>query len=325
MNTTSAPNSEPETGDVPEEQLFIIEGSLSRLTSKRGTVNLLNELKANSTSQNIAAGVVGAVGGAANLVANASILNMYEGELVDNFACKIGDHVVIGKLSGIHLIKNGDHLKAVVSRRHVPKKGEVLYAHALLRPQDELLWLPGESDRGSRVVFKGQMMMAFFLGSAVSIFFAIVAFFHADDLVGTLLWAIAPPLLLLPLAAWVYRDLKPMALYAERIFTVLGFPDVKNLDMRDGMYAAYHRTHEESELCTYYYQAVLDARRTGTKAETHIKVPSLGDEENKLYAEGFARETEEKGQAEAKEAAKKQRKLERQRQREEKAHDKSKN
>lgn len=141
---TESPNP-PET---PEETFFVIEGTLSRLTGSRGTINLLKELKANSTSQNLAAGVVGAVSGAANLIANASLLEMYEGELVDNFAGKIGEHVIVGQLSGLHLIDNGDYLKAVVSRRRIPKKGEVLYVHALLRPKDELLWLPHEADRG---------------------------------------------------------------------------------------------------------------------------------------------------------------------------------
>ena len=97
-------------------------------------------------------------------------VNPYEGELVDNFACKIGDHVVVGQLSGMHLVENGDTFKAVVSRRHIPKKGEVLYAHALLRPKDELLWLPYATNKGRRVEFKNQMKMAFFSVHSVPCF-----------------------------------------------------------------------------------------------------------------------------------------------------------
>ena len=320
---TNTPDNDSETGDTPPETLFVIEGTLSHLTGKRGTRNLLKELQANSTSQNVAAGVVGAIAGASNLVANAAILEMYEGELVDNFAGKIDDHIIVGQLSGMHLINNGDHLKAVVSVRRIPKKGEVLWVHALLRPKDELLWLPGESDRGRNVVFKSQMKVVLGGGMATLVVIAIILAGNFDmEKIHLIFFSyFFTVLIFFIVALWVYRDLKPMALHAERIFTALGFPDVRNLDMRGISYASHHRTHEESELNTYFYLAVLDAHRTGQKVK--INVPSVGDERDRLLAEAKQRMEQECQQTEAeqaaKDAAKQQRAEERQRRKSEKA------
>ena len=327
MVTTPIPDTPSADGEAPEEILFVIEGTLSRLTGERGTRNLLKELTTHSQAQNLAAGVVGAVAGASSLIANAAILEMYEGELVDNFAGKIGEHIIVGQLPGMHLVYNGEHLKAVVSRRIIPKKGEVLWVHALLRPQDELLWLPGETDRGRNVVFKSQMKMALWGGGFSGVFIAVttssISFYNSGtiDFNFVLLSLIPLPLLLFPMALWVYHDFKPLALHAERIFTALGFPDAQNLDMRGNSYAVHHRTFEESELNIYFYQAVLDAHRTGQKVK--INVPSIGKERKERLAEARQRIAKEQEQADAaqaaKDAAKQQRALERQQRQEEKA------
>ena len=123
------------------------------------------------------------------------------------------------------------------------------------------------------------------------------------------------------MALWVYHDLKPLALHAERIFTALGLPDVENLDMRIGAYAIHHWSHDESEAWLYYYQAVLDAHRTGTKVQ--INVPSIGKEKKERLAEARQRMEQEHQQTEAeqaaKDAAKQQRAEERQRRKSKKA------
>ena len=48
--TDTPDNDSTETGDTPPETLFVIEGTLSHLTGKRGTRNLLKELSNSSRS-----------------------------------------------------------------------------------------------------------------------------------------------------------------------------------------------------------------------------------------------------------------------------------
>lgn len=264
---TSNSTADEHSDEAHQEEMFLIEGTISGLTGSAGTVNLLKELKASSSAQNVAAGVVGALGNVAGLVSNAALLESYEGENVQNFACRLGDYIVTGQFSGAYLLHNGDEVKAVVTQR-----GEALYAHAVLRPKDELLWLPPQADSGRKVVFWRQMKFVSFL---YAILMAIVVVILASDvnlLKKSAPYFILPSLLIFLVAAWTAHDLKSLSLKAERIFTVLGFPDVKNLSMRDASYAFHHDLYDENAKSVFYYQSALDAHRTGQKVR--INVPS---------------------------------------------------
>ena len=332
-------DTEPTTPET--ETFFVIEGPLSRLRGSRSVVNLLKERKLNTTGKTLATGVVGAVSGMANLTVNAVLLRSYKGETIYDFSCRLGEHILIGRLPGLHLLDEGDHLKAAVSRRIIPNKGEVLYAHALLRPKDELLWLPFMADHGSRAMFWEQMKFGFFISVFVLTLLMMVMVFQSDFGFGlfkkTLPYMALGVLLIFSIGLWVYSDLKPFALYANRIFTALGFPDVKNLDMRSASYDRHHGTLyvEQESKSVFYYQAALNAHRTGTKVK--INVPSIGLERRKQI-EAMDRQLEEqerqeaaerdakrlrleerRRQAQAKRDAKEQRALERQRRKEEKA------
>ena len=81
--------------------------------------------------------------------------------------------------------------------------------------------------------------------------------------------------MIFPMGIWVYHDLKPLALEAEKLFRALGFPDPDKLDFRPGSYDSHHENYDGDEQSVYYYQAVLDAHRSGHKV--HIDVISQGE------------------------------------------------
>jgi len=248
--------------NTDEEKMFLIEGTISEFIAATRMVNLLEELKVGSSAQNVAAGIAGAVGGMAGLVSNAAMLEMYDGERVENFACYIDDKIVIGQFSGAFMLNDGDQVKAVVT-----KKDDVLYAHAILRPKDKLLWLPLEADSGYNVVFSRMMKLALGLTIFATVFFWIMLMIVSGGVAGFHIYIYAllfDTLLGFSLAAWVANDLKPLALRAEQIFTVLGFPDVETLNMRPACYALHHDNVDNAE-SVYHYQWVLDAHARGEK------------------------------------------------------------
>lgn len=265
---TESPNP-PET---PEETFFVIEGRITDFQMRLGRVNLLKKLNVGSTKQNLAAGLAGAVGDNPALAANAALLESYDGENAAYFGCHLGEHLVIGQFSGAHLLKNRDHVKAVVSTQ-----GNVLYAHAIVRPKDGLLWVPVGEDRGRWAVLRSQMRMAGWSFLGVMVIAIVTAVISSKGSIEGVMWiAIAGASLVVPMALWVYHDLKPLALEAEKIFKALDFPDPTNLDLRPGSYDIHHQNYDENEQSVYYYQAVLDAYRTGTKVK--IDVPSIGEQ-----------------------------------------------
>jgi len=257
-----SPNTEDET-------MYLIEGTLSGLIGSAGKVNVLKQLKVGSTTTNVAAGIVGVIGGVSSLVSNAALLESYDGEDVENFTCRIGEYVIFGQFSGAMLLKEGDQVKAVVSRN-----GDSLLAHAILRPKDELLWLPIATNKGSRAEHTQQMKSVMKSFGVVSLIALVLLSIITSGTPFPLFFyfLVVGLIIFLVVGAWTVHDLLPLSQRAEQIFTVLGFPDVENLDMSEGSYA-YH--HGELALSVYYYQCVLDAHRTGQAVQITVPAQSL--------------------------------------------------
>lgn len=245
--------------------MFLLEGTLTDITISQDTINLLKQLKVNSTTQNVVTGIVGAVAGAPALAANAAFLENYTGETVENIACQIAGQPVIGQFSGANLLKEGDQVKAVVAQ-----EGEVLLAHAILRPQDQLLWLPLETNKGSQAELKKQLKSLLKPFGVVSLIALILMTLISSGKPFPVMFyfLLVNLILFMVVGFWSTHDRSPLTARAEQIFNALGFPDVENLDMTDGSYADHHQVCAFS---VYYYQCVLDAHREGR--EVVIGVP----------------------------------------------------
>ena len=249
-------------------KMFLLEGTLTDISIGEDSVNLLEQLKVNSTGQNIVTGLVGALAGNPALIANAAFLESYSGESIEKLICKIDEKIAIGQFSGATLLKVGDKVKAVVSR-----KGDIHLVHAIQRPQDQLLWLPFETNKGGHAELKKQIKAVMKPFSLFSVIFFIALLFAVPEklVMGFSFFLVVGAPIFLMVGFWSAHDRQPLTTRAEQIFTTLGFPDVENLDMTDGSYADHHQVCAFS---VYYYQCVLDAHREGR--EVVIDTSSVG-------------------------------------------------
>ena len=220
------------------EELFQIEGTLSEVQHARTTVNLLAQIEKHVTAMSLASGLAAAAGGMHGMLANSAMIALYDGEDTFNFAGLLGTQVVCGTFEGADTFRDGDHIKAVVSKR-----GEVLYAHAVMRENDKMLFMPLTTLAGKSAHFRYCMRSAWracifawvFLGLAVGYFLTdgsrtlsleaiifVISFFF-----------IVPPLLTFSMELWTYRSTRYLGERASALFKVLGFPKPDHLDLTD--------------------------------------------------------------------------------------------
>ena len=149
------------------EELFLVEGTLSEVQHAYTHVNLLEKIEKRSQTKNLATGVAAAISGMHCQLANAAMLALYDGEDMVNFAGLLGDQVICGTFQRANAFKDGDKVKAVVSR-----KGDVLSTHALMRENDKMLFMPLSTVRGTKAHFRSCMRVArnMFIGGIVLFF-----------------------------------------------------------------------------------------------------------------------------------------------------------
>jgi len=250
-----------------DEKLFLIEGPITEFKMTSKLLDLIKEMTPWMRMGNKAAGIVGVLTQSASLVGGAVMASRYS-ELVQVITCRIGEQEVTGEFSGADLLHNGDAVKAVVAKR-----GDTLYVHAIVRPQDELLWLPVAANEGRKALFKANMNFFWFLYLGVLTMVAIIDVFIGgirEAVTSLPISVVGGFLIFAPIMLWVTKDVWPLAIRAEQIFTVLGFPDVEKLNMRRGYFKWFH-VQSTRDLNYYesvfYYQRVLEAHRTGTKVK----------------------------------------------------------
>src|SRR5574343_1032325 len=117
---------------------YSIEGSLQVVRISNGKINLVKDIQKGSFFTGVAAGLAGEAG----VMANAASLAMYDGEDVQHIACLINNQLAVGTFEYLEDIQVGDQVKLVVS----DIEEGVLYIHAILRMDDQLLWLPYSID-----------------------------------------------------------------------------------------------------------------------------------------------------------------------------------
>lgn len=221
------------------EDLFVVEGPLQALQVARTTVNLLEQIEKNLPAKNLASGVAGVVGGMHGMVANAAALALYDGEDMYNFAAAVGEHVVCGTFEHADQFRNGEPIKAVVSKRE-----GVLFVHAIMQSQTKQFYMPLGVFAGDRALLKHCMKVArgFTIFGWVFLFaMALLGGVYGNTnpnmttdvrVVLTLMFLLLPPLFMFPFEFWTYRTFRGSGGYAEAIFQALGFPNPKRIDLR---------------------------------------------------------------------------------------------
>jgi hypothetical protein len=218
------------------EGLFLVQGTLSELHVARTSVNLLEQIDANVRSKSTATGVAGALGGMHGVVANSAALALYAGEDSYNFAALLGEQVICGSFPHADQFKNGEKVKAVVSRR-----GEVLYVHAIMNAATQRFYMPMNVFSGTGGFFRNCMRIAWRFTIVGWAFFGLLAIFtglFSDSQIGyhgkvfaAVFFALFPPLVMFPFEYWTYRSFRGGGTYGEAIFRVFGFRDVMDIDL----------------------------------------------------------------------------------------------
>ena len=211
-----------------QPELFLIEGPVSALQIGASTLNLLTP---NQNLSNATAGVAGALTDQFGTAANAAMVANYGGEDVDTFACYVGDHLIQGTFSRV-FFSEGDFVKTVVAKQE--NQTEALYAHAVLRPSDGLLWMPYNTGRGVWAEFRYNMKWVFWLGLVTGIGL------YAFDLIAGkstsqrsaffLLFGL--PLFMFFMGLWGFKDSLPEGRLSTAVFRTLGFSNPKSLNLK---------------------------------------------------------------------------------------------
>ncbi len=204
-----------------QPELFLIEGTVSSLRVGASTLNLLVPKQ---NMGNAAAGIVGAATDQFGTAAN------YGGEDVDTFACYVGDHLIQGTFSRV-FFSDGDYVKAVVAKQE--SQTRALYAHAVLRPSDGLLWMPYNTGRGVWAELKSNMKWAFFLFFLIPItLIAIICYALSLEMGFFLMFLMASPFLTLLMGLWGFKDSLPEGRLSTAVFRALGFSNPKSLNLK---------------------------------------------------------------------------------------------
>lgn len=213
-----------------QPELFLIEGKVSALRVGASTLNLL------APKQNMGNAIAGIAGGVTDqfgTAANAAMVANYGGEDVDTFACYVGDHLIQGTFSRV-FFNDGDYVKAVVAKQ--ASQTEALYAHAVLRPSDGLLWMPYNTGRGIWAEFRNNMKWMFWGTVSIYLFFGIFIFIKdinlAKDPFFIFMLVVGLPIFMFLMGLWGFKDSLPEGRLSTAVFRVLGFSNPKSLNLK---------------------------------------------------------------------------------------------
>jgi hypothetical protein len=208
------------------EELFLVEGSLSEVQHAHTRVNLLAQIQSRAQAKNLATGVAAAVSGMHGVLASSAMLALYDGEDMVNFAGLLGAQVICGTFEKADTFKDGDKIRAVVSKR-----GEVLSARAVMRERDKMLFMPLSILRGDGAHFRSCMRHARNMYFGGVVFFGLTNFFTGGriDMYFVLLFGL--PLIVFPFEYWTYRSTRFFGEQGSAIFKVLGFPRPDDVDL----------------------------------------------------------------------------------------------
>jgi len=224
-----------------DQALYLIEGTLSELQIARTTVNLLEQIDSNVKAKNVVAGAAAVLGGMHGMVANSAAIALYDGEETYHFAGLLDGQVICGTFQHAENIKDGDRVKAVVSKR-----GDVLFVHSIMNAKTQEFYMPMNVFSSSDGLFRHCMRVAWGFTIFGWVLFLSIGLFSGvitspddsldDKLKLALLFFVLPPLLMFPFEYWTYRSIRGDKneegdSYGSAIFKVFGFPQPNKIDL----------------------------------------------------------------------------------------------
>lgn len=243
--------------EASAEDLFLIEGKLSELQIARSKVNLLEQMEKHLQAKNALSGAAAAASGMYGQAANAVALALYEGEDVYHFAAALGEQVICGTFEHANFLREGDPIKAVVSK----DEGGVLFVHAIMHAETQQFYMPLNTFAGDGAFFKSCMRVAKGFTVYLWIFLSIIccgviyfgsAPFSYKSLLFILFVAIIPPpIIMYASELWTYYSMKGGGAYAEAIFKTFGFPKPRDIDLTKIGYM----NHQNTDGWLYAFQA----------------------------------------------------------------------
>jgi hypothetical protein len=223
------------------QALYLAEGTLSEVQVARTSVNLLERLDGQVKARSLVAGAGAVLGGMHGMVANSASIALYDGEETFHFAGLLNGQVVCGTFQHADNFKEGDRVRAVVSRR-----GEVLFAHSMMNAATQEFYLPMNVFAGPDGLFRHCMRVAlgftvfgWVISACIALFTDILSMPKLSSTERLALVAMLvgfPPAIMFPFEYWTYRSMRGAQdtdgdSYATAIFKVFGFPRPGQIDL----------------------------------------------------------------------------------------------
>jgi hypothetical protein len=200
------------------EIIFAVTGAVETMYITDGTMNLLSGMRDKMAAAGMAAIFDEMVGTATST----SMISTYEGESVQHFACYIGERMIIGTFENIGFIE-GEEVTMLVNQ----VDDKVLFAHAVVRIRDSMLWMPHSIAKGRlkvaqwiAVLFFWLMVFAFCLLGSFSIFTPI-----KEGFLHFFFWRMIPAMIVVAMlvGGGAFWSSLADARHAERLLRLLGF------------------------------------------------------------------------------------------------------
>ena len=262
-----------QSSPLVESGPFVIEGVITETHFAYGRVNLLEGILKGHKEQGLVTGIAGVLGDMYGQVANSAMVAMYDGEDTQNFICQIGEHVVCGQFAGSDKLQVGRKVRAVVTRR-----GDMLFAKAIVSPSQGFLWLGYSSGSKAEKMYNVRVALGMW-GWGMGICYVMTLFIRREMAFSLFMLSMAVVSLLLVFCVTLWNP--PMAGAAEETdqsLRMLGFAEPENAALLSYMFDIFLlRLSRELRLTgvsvgtpyveasrgrnTFYYvQAILDSK-----------------------------------------------------------------
>ncbi len=248
MSRSSTPNF---NNDAGEEGMFLISGVLTELHVEQGRDRLVASIEARLKAN----AITGTLATAAEIFGQAAsaVALTYDNEETQNFACLIKEHVVFGQFAGAEKLEVGTSVKAVVSKR-----GDVLYAHALMSEKGPTIWT--HFTKGAKAERNSNLRIGIY-STLFATFCATVSDFMLGPDTGmrfnNFLYYLGGSLLICTVVGgWSNITMQGVAGPATEVFRLLGFIEPERINLVPYQYFAVHYHDMDRSQATSQYMNV---------------------------------------------------------------------
>jgi hypothetical protein len=220
------------------DEIFAIEGSIQAIRLAAGVRDLVEDITNGAFCTSIVAGMSGEYG----VMANSASLAMNEGEDVEHLALLVNDTLAVGTFEWLRDLKVDD-LVTLVDSRIVEGP---LFVHAILRKNDQQLWMPYGIDHTRR----GWLIHGIKLGAlGLSGSWLLIASFYlfgSRPEVEEILSLMCFTTLIVAFAVFMStRSVMGLGVEAEKIFRALNVPQFERFRIKH--YSLLHTGPEDAD------------------------------------------------------------------------------